>query len=201
MVQLEVPSPVNFHLMQDAQDWESSAMNRPFRLEMFRKFADCFEKENFNRALELGSGPGFLAKFLCDRVADISLTLLDFSEAMHELAKERLKDCRQDIDFIRRDFSASDWAEGLEGFDCVFSNQAVHELRHKSRSGSFHQQVRKMLPDGGVYLVCDHFCGQGAMNNEQLYLTAEEQISCIETAGFRAEVLLRKGSLQLVRAT
>lgn len=200
MNQTEVPSSINFQLMQDAKDWEAAAMDRPFRLDMFEKFAECIAVERVTHALELGSGPGFLAKLLCDRIPDLELTLLDFSEAMHELAQERLKDCEQSILYERRDFKDPNWLDGLAGYDCVFTNQAVHELRHKSLAKELHTQVRRILPEGGIYLVCDHFFGQGAMQNEQLYMTADEQIQCLKEAGFDAQVLLRKGSLQLLRA-
>lgn len=199
MVQLEVPSPIDFHLLQNAKDWESTAMDRPFRLDMFNEFTESFEANRFDNALELGSGPGFLAEYLCKRIPDISLTLLDFSDAMHELARERLKGCRQNIEFVCRDFKDPNWTRGLRRYACVFSNQAVHELRHKSFAKALHEQVKDVLADGGVYLVCDHFFGPAAMKNDQLYMTPEEQVSCIRSAGFNTEVLLQKGSMQLDR--
>jgi hypothetical protein len=38
------------------------------------------------------------------------------------------------------------------------------------------------------------------MQNDQLYMTPDEQVSCMQSAGFDTEVLLRKGSLQLIQA-
>lgn len=175
-------------------------MARPFRLDMFKEFANSFKDDDIGNALELGSGPGFLAQYLCQRISKISLTLLDFSNAMHELAKERLRDCRQDIEFICRDFRDPDWTHDLGKFDCVFSNQSIHELRHKSLAVTLHKQVRSLLVEGGIYLVCDHFAGPGGMKNIELYMTPDEQISSLEVAGFKAEVLLQKGSMQIVRA-
>ncbi len=175
-------------------------MDRPFRLDMFNEFANSLKNDNVENALELGSGPGFLAEYLCDRISNISLTLLDFSDAMHVLAKERLKAYQQDIEFVCRDFKNPDWTRGLKTFDCIFSNQSIHELRHKSLAETLHGQVRSVLTEGGVYLVCDHFVGPGAMQNEELYMTPDEQISCLGAAGFKAEVLLQKGSMQIVRA-
>lgn len=201
MDQLEVPSPVNFHLMQDALDWESTAMDRPFRIEMFKQFADCFEAGNYRNALELGSGPGFLTEHILNRVSHVSVTLLDFSEAMHDLARARLKGFSENIKFILRDFKDSNWTDGLQKYDCVFSNQAVHELRHKSRALRLHQQVRNVLSKDGAYLICDHFHGHGAMQNDQLYMSQNEQLLSLQQAGFNTDVLLTMGSLQLVRAT
>ncbi len=176
-------------------------MDRPFRIDMFAEFANAFASHGFSNVLELGSGPGFLAKYLCDRFPEISLSLLDFSEAMHDLARARLESCTQAIEHLCRDFKDPNWTEGLNKFDCVFSNQAVHELRHKSLANALHKQVKNVLADDGVYLVCDHYFGPDAATNAELFMTAQEQLSCLNEAGFDAEVLLKKGSLQLIRAT
>ena len=149
MIQIDVPSPIDFHLMQDARDWESKAMDRPFRLEMFQKFADCVSGITATDLLELGSGPGFLANYLCSRFPNITLTLLDFSEAMHELASSRLASYTDRVVFVTRDFKESIWTDGLGYYDCIVTNQAVHELRHKRHASTFHAQVKKLLNDGG----------------------------------------------------
>jgi SAM-dependent methyltransferase len=200
MVQQEVPSPIDFTNLQEARHWARTAMDRPFRMDMFNEFAKSFQANRFENALELGSGPGFLAEYLCQRIPDIALTLLDFSEAMHELARERLAQFRQPIEFLRKDFKDPDWGCGMRRYSCVVSIQAVHELRHKSFARALHEQVKDVLVDGGVYLVCDHFFGPDGMQNDQLYMTPDEQVSCMQSAGFDTEVLLRKGSLQLIQA-
>jgi len=196
----DVPSPVNFHLMQDARDWESKAMDRPFRVEMFEIFAKCLSESRATNLLELGSGPGFLASYLCQRNSAFRLTLLDFSEAMHELANNRLANYRDRVKFVTRDFKQPGWAHSLGCYDCIYSMQAVHELRHKNHAVNFHSQVKGLLADGGEYLVCDHFYGAGGMSNNQLFMSLEEQIQSLEKAGFEVDVLAQNGSLVLVRA-
>ena len=52
-----------------------------------------------------------------------------------------------------------------------------------------------------IYLVCDHFYGEGGMSNNELYMSIEEQILSLEKAEFEVEVLLQKGSLVFLRAT
>ncbi len=196
----DVPSPVDFHNIDEARRWEASAMSRPYRAEMFAMFVEFIRALKPATAIELGSGPGFLAQALCQSLPDIKLTLLDFSEAMHILARQRLHDYQPRIRKQCRDFTKPNWTAGLGRFECVFSNQSVHELRHHSRAQRLHEQVREILAPGGAYLVCDHVLGPEGMRNDQLYMTPEEQVTCLREAGYSTEVLLCAGGLQLIKA-
>ena len=200
----DVPSPIDLRLMSDASEWEATAMEkRPWRAEFFAKFAS--ELANLEpipaRVLELGSGPGFLAGKVLSEISSLRMTLLDFSEPMHELARQRLGSMTNRVDFLVRSFKEPDWVQGLAGFDAVITNQAVHELRHKRYAERLHRQVAAVLRPGGAYLICDHFSGPEGMTNDQLYMTVAEQKSAIESAGYTSVVqLLLKGGMVLHRA-
>lgn len=201
MIHFDVPSPINFHVMRDAREWESKAMDRPFRLEFFEKIAEQLEFSMIEKALELGSGPGFLANHICNKLDRISLVLLDFSDAMHQLAETRLQKHIERISLLKKDFKEPGWTSGLGKFECITTVQAVHELRNKNHAKEFHKQVKRLIARGGMYLVCDHFYGEGGMNNDQLFMSVEEHTNSLADAGFRTEVLMKKGSLILVKAT
>jgi len=177
---------------------------RPWRAEFFAQFAVQIASapRSIHRVLEIGSGPGFLAKHLLEALSGISFVLLDFSTAMHQLAMSRLTGLENRIQFIERDFKQEDWYEGLSRFDCVVTHQAVHELRHKRHATQLHSQVRGILEREGLYLVCDHFVGEGGMSNAQLYMSVEEQKQALLTAGFtQVEEILTRGGLVLHRAS
>ncbi len=91
----DVPSPIDLRTMPDAREWESTAMEkRPWRTEFFEAFAHELQSVaglHGVHVLELGSGPGFLAKHLLDQIPNITrYVALDFSPAMHQLAIQRL---------------------------------------------------------------------------------------------------------------
>ncbi len=201
----DVPSPIDLRLMADAREWEATAMSkRPWRTEFFAQFAAAIASAPIHvcRILELGSGPGFLAEHLLRKLPSVSYVALDFSPAMHQLAAERLGLLASRVQFAERSFREADWANGLGQFECVVTNQAVHELRHKCHASALHGQVRRLLSPGGCYLVCDHFAGEGGMRNEQLYMSVREQQSALLGAGFsKVEQLLLKGGLVLHHAT
>lgn len=155
-----------------------------------------------NRILELGSGPGFLAKCLLDSVDHVTYTLLDFSPVMHVLAKARLGTLAVRAEFVERNFKESNWTAGLGKFECVVTNQAIHELRHKRHAPILHAQVKSLLTPRGFYLVCDHYAGDGGMKDDQLYMSVAEQRDALLAAGFnQVEQVLIKGGLVMHRAS
>jgi ubiquinone/menaquinone biosynthesis C-methylase UbiE len=190
--------------MSDASEWEATAMEkRPWRTEFLTKFAE--ELANMEptaaRVLELGSGPGFLASILLNQVSGLRMTLLDFSEAMHALARQRLGPMIDRVEFLVRNFKDPEWPQGLDNFAAVITNQAVHELRHKRHAEELHRLVARVLRPGGIYLVCDHLAGPGGMTNDQLYMTAAEQKAAIESAGYASVIqVFSKGGMVLHRA-
>ncbi len=206
----DVSSPLDFHKLEDALQWESTAMARPFRLEAFDCFAEQLARSGIKSSdtgntglthvLELGAGPGFLVEHLASRIDSLCFTLLDYSEAMQQLARKRLEPYIERMKFLTRDFKQTNWPHGISPVDCILCNQALHELRHKRHVPLFHRQVHSLLPPGGLYLVCDHVLDADGMTNEKLYMTATEQLTALKEAGFAADVVFRKGSLQLLRA-
>ena len=199
----DVPSPIDLRDPTDARAWERAAQARPGRAEMFQAFLTELRRIDGSdlKVLELGSGPGFLAEFLLAKLPALELTLLDFSPAMHELARARLGDANR-ISYLERSFKDPDWARNLGPFDAVITNQAVHELRHKRYANALHARVARILKSGASYLVCDHFFGEGGMRNDELYMTIEEQRRALLEASFRSvELVCRSGTLVMHRAT
>ncbi len=198
----DVPSPIDLRDPTDAQQWaELALVRRPWRADFFAQFAEELSAGQARCVLELGSGPGFLAKHLLDALPGLAYTALDFSAAMHAMARARLGLASERVQFVERSFKDPAWVEGLGPFDHVVTHQAVHELRHKRHALALHRQVRSVMAPGGRYLVCDHFAGDGGMQNDQLYMTVEEQRLALREAGFaRVAPVLLKGGLILYAA-
>src|ERR1700730_11415277 len=204
MSTVDVPSPIDLRLMSDALEWERTAMEkRPCRMEFFTTFAEELRqlKPPVSRVLELGSGPGSLPCYLLKALPNVHMVLIDFSAAMHELAKQRLGPLVNRAEFVEGSFKDSLWSGRLTQFDAVVTHQAVHELRHKRYALDLHKQVKAVLRPGSSYLVCDHFLGPGGMSNDQLYMTVTEQKAAIECAGYLSvRQILMKGGLVLHHA-
>lgn len=199
----DVPSPIDLRTPDDAREWTRTAPARPGRGEIFEAFA--VELRTLGQrplaVLELGAGPGFLAAHLLDALPDLTLTLLDFSAAMHALAEARLGEYAGRVTYVERDFKQPGWSDGLGPFDAVVTNQAVHELRHKRHAAVLHAAVKAVLKPGGSYLVCDH-CYSPGFGNERLNMTLIEHRDALLAAGFSETTLVAAaGTLALHRAT
>ena len=184
----DVPCPIDYLQLEEARRWATHATeHRPWRADMFEELAHQVAQASAGRTfrmLELGSGPGFLAQAILAKAPHLTYVGIDNSPAMHQLARERNADRSNQIHLIERNFKDNDWPDGLGIFDLVVTNQAVHELRHKRHAPSLHRRVADVLNLGGIYLVSDHFLGEGAMRNADLYMMQDEQLDCLRSAGF-----------------
>ena len=200
----DVPSPIDYKRLSEAREWAATAMvKRPWRADFFAEFASAIKNSGLpvQRILDLGSGPGFLAEYLLNAFPAINYVALDSSAAMHQLAAERIGPFGARIQFVERNLREPEWSENLGQFECVVTIQAVHELRHKRYARGLHEQVRRLVVPGGQYLVCDHFAGEGGMENSQLYMTMDEQRTALINAGFvGVSQVLIKESLVLHRS-
>jgi SAM-dependent methyltransferase len=195
----DIPSPIDLKAESDARAWaESANLVRPWRAAFFETIAENIDPSRSVRVLELGSGPGFLAEQVLCRRPLVEMVLLDFSEPMHLLARERLGSYAKRVQYVQRSFKEDRWMAGLGAFHHVITNQAVHELRHKRYAEPLHKQVRSILRPEGTYLISDHYFGEDGMKKEGLYMTVEEQRQTLLAAGFtRVEELLRQGGMVL----
>ena len=196
----DVESPIDLRLMADAREWAATAEQRPGRNEILNRIAEEAAQRTCRSPLilELGSGPGVLAERILQRIPDARYTALDFSPAMHVLARTRLANFLDRIAFLERSFKLETWTEGLQPFDLVVTNQAVHELRHKKYAEKLHRQVRGLLKQDGSYLISDHFSDPGGLPSTELYMTMDEQIQALLGAGFvSVDRIVSKGSLVL----
>src|SRR5262245_9170668 len=137
------------------------------------------------RVLELGSGPGFLAHRVLDRCPPLeSYTLLDFSEHMLGLSRERLA-AFPAARFELASFKSEDWTRHVDGpFDAVLAMQSVHELRHKRHARRLYEQVHQILCVPGLFAICDHIPFDDSPTSTALYMTEVEQQQTLAAARF-----------------
>lgn len=184
----DVLSTVDHRDEETARRWAiESAVGKPWRPTFRAAFARILGEIGPAppRILELGSGPGLLARRVLLDLAVSEYVLLDFSEPMMRMARETLGP-REDVTYRLCDFKGQSWHQSLAGpFDAVISMQAVHEIRHKRHVPRLYSEVATLLRPGGLLLVCDHEPAPDA--NElalQLASTADEQEQAMQSAGF-----------------
>jgi SAM-dependent methyltransferase len=154
----DLPIRVDFRDPATARTWiEETRIKRPYRPRFFAAFCAALASRPKLRILELGSGPGQLAREILTHCDVTTYVALDFSPAMHELAAEHLGELAPRVTFVTRDFREPAWPDGLGAFDAVVTLQAAHETRHKRHLVPLLQRARTVTAPGGTLLYADHY--------------------------------------------
>lgn len=153
----DLPIRVDFRAAATARTWvEETRIKRPYRPRFFAAFCASLARPKL-RVLELGSGPGQLAREILVHCDVHEYVALDFSPAMHAIAAEHLGELARRVTFVTRDFREPAWPSGLGPFDAVVTLQAAHETRHKRHLVPLLARARTVLTLGGVLLYADHY--------------------------------------------
>jgi cyclopropane fatty-acyl-phospholipid synthase-like methyltransferase len=198
----DVPTSVNFLEPAHAREWTHDApKKRPSRSRFFACCGNALAALGEPRVLELGSGPGHLARAIVEHCPTQRYVALDFSVAMHALARDHLGALAERITFVTRNFRDPAWPTGLGTFDAVVTMQAVHETRHKRHHVPLLERARSLLVPGGLLLYCDGYLRE-TTKYADLVMTRDEQPLALERAGFTdVQRLLDDDVMALYRAT
>jgi SAM-dependent methyltransferase len=180
----DVPIRVDFRDPATARTWiEETRIKRPFRPSFFAAFCAALSSRQRLRILELGSGPGQLAREILLHCDVHTYVALDWSRAMHDLAAEHLGDLASRVAFVIRDFRVPTWPADLGTFDAIVTMQAAHETRHKRHLVPLLERARTLLAPGGLLLYCDGYL-HGETRLPALVLDRAEQPVAVERAGY-----------------
>ena len=200
----DVPPGVDFLDAGQVHEWLAACeLDKPWRVPMRTRFAELIAMlPPRSRVLELGSGPGLLAECVLERCGNLaSYTLLDFSDHMLALSRDRLQ--RFPIaQFVNANFKNSHWIQALDPpYNAVIAMQSVHEIRHKRHIPGLYRQLPQILFPGGTVAVCDWTPEDSdVLWRRSLFLTLEEQIDALTAAGF-ADVVLDHSMGRMVLVT
>lgn len=198
----DVPIRVDFRDPATARTWiEETRIKRPYRPRFFAAFCTALASHPRLRILELGSGPGQLAREILAHCDVHTYVALDFSPAMHQLAAEHLGELASRVTFVTRDFREPGWPRDLGTFDAVVTLQAAHETRHKRHLVPLLERARTVVVGGGVLLYADHYLTPES-RLPALSPPRADQPLALERAGF-VDVELRheEGNMALWRGT
>ena len=194
----DVPIRVDFRDPATARTWvEDTRIKRPYRVRFFAAFCAALSPRSNLRILELGSGPGQLAREILVHCNVHTYVALDFSPAMHEIAAEHLGELAHRATFVTRDFREPAWPIGLGTFDAIVTLQAAHETRHKRHLVPLLERARTLLIPGGVLLYADHYLTAEA-KLPALVPTRADQPLALQRAGFvDVELRYEEGNMAL----
>lgn len=110
--------------------------------------------------LDLGAGTGLLSKFLYDKFPDAMISLVDVSEKMLEVARERFEG------LPNFEFSVLDYTRNLPNrkFDLVASALSIHHLENGDKR-ILYRNIFEHLESGGTLVNIDQFNADSAEMN------------------------------------
>lgn len=134
------------------------------------------------RILDLGAGTGLLSAFLLKKFPNASLTLIDLSEKMLEVARERLQS-HPDIEYIVADYTQHEFEEP---FDLVISSLSIHHLTDTEKK-ALYQYAFSLLKNGGRFINADQVLGSSPFLDS---LYKQDWKQKVESSGLSREEIL-----------
>lgn len=159
--------------------------------EQRRKLIPCFDdfysipitvlETNNDRpdVLDIGAGTGLFSSFLKEKFPQAKLTLIDISEKMMEVAKDRFRG-ESDIEFLIADYT--DYVFDNK-YDFIISSLSIHHLTDDEKKNLYHSLYDALKP-GGVFVNADQVLGQTS-HIESLY--KEDWATKINSSGLTKE--------------
>jgi tRNA (cmo5U34)-methyltransferase len=135
--------------------------------EQRKKFIPCFDdfygvavsiasvdKENPD-ILDIGAGTGLLSGFLMEKYPKASFTLIDLSEKMLDIAKDRFRS-NSNIKYTVGDYSKYNF---VEKYDLVVSALSIHHLEDEEKK-VLYEKIYSMLKQNGIFINADLVSGE-----------------------------------------
>ncbi len=107
------------------------------------------------RLLDIGAGTGLFSYFIYEQLPQLDFTLLDISDAMLQVARQRFEGL-PNFHFIEADFAVAP----LTGkYDIVISALAIHHLEDAEKV-NLYRNVFDVLNPGGIFINADQVSGR-----------------------------------------
>jgi SAM-dependent methyltransferase len=142
-----------FHDPEFVQGWANRFVPTPPRLHLFDLILGQIEQicKPDAHVLELGTGPGYMARHILERNSHVTYEALDFSDAFIDIARQTIGDLTSRVVFTNADLMARDWPDKLSRKpDAIISTWALHDLGGQDPVANVYARCHEILPDGGL---------------------------------------------------
>ncbi len=122
--------------------------------------------------LDVGAGTGLLTALVLERYPQAAVTLIDLSEAMLKIAKQRFFR-RERTRFITGDYT---YVDPGGPFDIIVSALSIHHLPDEGKRQLYHRIFRLLRP-GGIFVNADQVLGESAWHQRWFMDYWEDYVS------------------------
>lgn len=136
--------------------------------------------------VELGIGPGYMAKHVLERIPGPTYEGVDFSEAMHAIARQTIGGHMDRVTLTLADLLDENWPSALSRRpDAIVSTWSLHDLGSRSAVAAVYGRCHSALAPGGVLVNGDFVEPEGTgYEYEPGRFPSAAHLDCLEAAGF-----------------
>lgn len=130
--------------------------------DFYRLLVELAESDNpAPRILDIGAGTGLLTDFMLQKFSNAEFTLIDFSDDMLNVAKQRFQQ-QPKIKYISADYR--DFISPGQ-FDIIVSSLSIHHLTDAEKS-NLYKNIFLSLTKGGAFINGDQFLARNQDTEE-----------------------------------
>jgi len=177
-----------FHDPDFVKDWALRFAPTPPRLELFGLILAKLAEPGppVPHVVELGIGPGYMARHILERTGALSYEGVDFSDAMFSIARENIGELMGRVTLPSADLLDPGWTKRLSTQPgAIISTWALHDLGSEQAIANVYAASYRALPDRGVLINGDFIKPDGtAFDYEPGRISVARHLELLTAAGF-----------------
>jgi cyclopropane fatty-acyl-phospholipid synthase-like methyltransferase len=178
-----------FHDAEFVRGWANRFVPTEPRLQLFDMILEQVESlgKTEARVLELGTGPGYMARHILQRNSGIRYEALDFSDVFLDFARQTLGELASRVVFTNADLMDQDWPSAIRRKpDAIISTWALHDLGGQRAVADVYARCFELLPEGGVLVNGDFIKPDGtSWHYEPGRFEISRHLDLLREAGFK----------------
>jgi SAM-dependent methyltransferase len=183
-----------FHDAAFVQGWADRFVPSPPRLALFDMILAQIRQlpASEPNVLELGLGPGYMARHILERHQTLRYEGLDFSTVFFDVAKRTLGELEARVTFTKADLIDQSWPTCLaHSPHAIISTWALHDLGSQQAVADVYARCFETLPKDGVLVNGDFIKPDGtAWEYEAGRFEIARHLELLRQAGFASPISL-----------
>ncbi len=183
-----------FHDAAFARGWANRFVPTEPRIQLFDMVLDQIAQPGVpnTHVVELGIGPGYMARHILERNGTISYEGVDFSEVFFKIAKETVGSLMHRVTLTTANLMHQSWPQNLTRTPgAIISTWTLHDLGSQQAVADVYARCHEALPVGGVLVNGDFIKPDGTTwDYEPGRFEIRRHIELLRQAGFSNPKLL-----------
>jgi SAM-dependent methyltransferase len=183
-----------FHDAAFVQGWADRFVPTPPRVALFELIRTHISAANIANphVLELGLGPGYMARHILERSPAIRYEGLDFSDVFFAVARKTIGDQMHRVTLTKADLLDQAWPQALsQPPDAIISTWALHDLGSQAAIADVYARCHDVLRPGGILMNGDFIKPDGTdWGYEPGRFAIDRHLELLREAGFQSPTVL-----------